>query len=408
MPVEVRPCPPERRSDWARAVEGAFGEEVTDEAYRWYEPLQEPERVDAVFDGERIVGGASSSAFRFTVPGGELSASAITAVGVLPTHRRRGLMRSLMRRQLDDAHERGEPLSALWASEGSIYQRFGYGPGTFSARIDVETSRTSFLRPFEAEGGLSLIDRSEAARRFPPVYERIRSERAGLFARSETWWERTVLADEKWQREGSGPLFCAVHEVGGDDEGYATYRVRQGWEASGSTAVIEVGELVAATPRSHRALWRFLFDVDLIRAVKASRLAIDDPVLFLVEEPRRLGMALSDALWLRLVDVAASLGARSYAADGELVVELADDFCPWNAGRWRLTVDGGRAACHKAERADPELLLAADDLAAAYLGAVSFRRLAAALRIEECRDGALGRADAMFAVERAPWCPQEF
>src|SRR5262245_9642979 len=99
------------------------------------------ERVHAAWEGERAVGGASALPLLLTVPGGRLPAAGVTAVGVLPTHRRRGILRALMRAQLDDCRRRGEPVAYLWATEDTIYGRFGYGIASVSGEIEIARER---------------------------------------------------------------------------------------------------------------------------------------------------------------------------------------------------------------------------------------------------------------------------
>ena len=162
-------------------------------------------------------------------------------------------------------------------------------------------------------------------------------------------------------------------------------------------------EALADSPAATRALWRYLLDLDIATAVKATLLPVDHPLLFLVTEPRRLNLRLGDSLWLRIVDVARALSRRSYGPGGALVLEIKDAFCPWNTGRYRL-VDG---AAERTEAA-PDLTLAADTLGAAYMGAFGFTQLAQAGRVVEHRPGALREADLLFLGERAPWIPEVF
>ena len=312
-----------------------------------------------------------------------------------------------MRRQLDDVRERGEPVAILWASEGGIYQPFGYGLASLGGSIDVERSRTAFRVPFEPEGRTRLVDREEANAVFPDVFERVRAERPGFFARSAEWWELEVLADPERHRRGAGPKFYALHEVDGRAEGYTIYRIRHGWDMRVARSTLEVRELKATSTRATRELWRFVFDVDLIHAIRADHLEPDHPLLLMLAEPRRLGFTLSDALWLRIVDLPRALTARGYRAPGSVVFDVADAFCPWNAGRWRLEADEGAARVERTSD-DAEIALEAADLAAAYLGAFTFAELVRAGRVAELSPGAVERADRTFATALAPWCPQVF
>ena len=193
-----------------------------------------------------------------------------------------------------------------------------------------------------------------------------------------------------------------LHDVGGTIDGYARYAIRGGEENE-----VSVLDLMAATPAAHLDLWRYLLDIDLMSRVESWNVAVDDPVLLAIAEPRKLEMTMGDALWLRIVDLAPALAARRYRADGRVVFEVADEFCPWNHGRWSLTVEAG---VPYAEPAADSADVACDvtDLAAAYLGGFSFAQLAAAARVSELAPGGIERADALLRTDRAPWCPRVF
>ena len=405
MTIEVK-----RHSGGAReffqSAEIAFGEQFEVDDLPVLEPLFEQDRALAAHDGDRMVGNATIISFDLTVPGGTLAAAGVSAVGVQPTHRRRGILRQMMRRQIDDIHERGEPLAVLWASEGSIYQRFGYGLATLAAGIEVDRSRTAFRLPHTPSGSIRIVTREEAGELFPPLYERLLGTRAGFFTRSPAFWNSLFYDPERWRR-GGGPAFHVVHEVDGTVDGYARYRIYGDWEPSGSKSRLVVTELMSQNPAAHLDLWRFLFDVDLMATVAGRFLAVDDPLLLAVAEPRRLRFTVGDALWLRLVDVAAALVGRRYAGSGRVVIELHDEFCPWNAGIWALDVDDGTAAVEQA--AEPAgLELDITDLAAIYLGAFTVGQLLAAGRGREIVAGSAARLDGLLRSDRAPWCPAVF
>jgi predicted acetyltransferase len=409
MPLDVRPYPVDADyRPFSEAVARGFSEGATEADIRDWERLSERDRLHAAYDGERVVGGAGAFTFKLTVPGGTVGAAGVTAVAVAPTHRRRGLLRELMRQQIDDVRARGEPVAILWASEGSIYQRFGYGLATLSARFEIERARTTYRYPVDAAGQIRYVDAEEASRLFPPVYDALRAEWPGFFDRTPAWWEIEVLGDPERHRGGAGPKFYAVYEADGRPEGYLIYRVRHEWDFRGSKSILEVRELIPTSFRAMRDLWRFVFDVDLMHTIRAERLQSDHPLLLMLAEPRRLGLTLSDALWLRLVDLPAALSSRSFHGEGAVVFDVRDEFCPWNAGRLRLEVGGGRGEARSDGRKEADIAVDVTDLAAAYLGAFTFRDLLDAGRISEQKPGAVGRADALFQVDRRPWCPQVF
>lgn len=406
MAIEIVPFAGESLRPWIEAGEIPFGGDVPEEAYEEWSELLERERLLSALDGTRIVGTAAAFSFRLTVPGGELPAAGVTAVAVLPTHRRRGILRSMMRVQIDDVHARGEPLAILFASEPAIYPRFGYGLASTSTSFDIERIHAAFRDAPQAEGTIRLLTAGEAAIALPPVYDAIRRSRPGFHDRSETWWRTEVLSDAPFRRRGAGPQMLALYEVDGVAEGYARYRIKDDWDDRGPRFTLLVREVEASTDRAFRDIWRYLFDVDLVHNIQAVRQPPDQPLVLLLADPRRLGLRIADGLWVRLVDVRAALAGRGYAGTGSLVVELGDAFCPWNAGRWHLDVAGATTV----ERTDlaPDLEIAATDLGSAYLGGFSLSDLARAGRVRELRPGALARADALFATPRPPWCPQVF
>jgi predicted acetyltransferase len=392
--------------EFFQSAEIAFGEQFELDDLPVLEPLFEADRALAAHDGDRIVGNATILSFDLTVAGGSLPAAGVSAVGVQPTHRRRGILRQMMRRQLDEIHERGEPLAVLWASEGSIYQRFGYGLATLGAGIEVERGRTAFRLPHAPSGPIRFVTREEAGELFPQVYDRVLPTRVGFFTRSAAFWNSLFYDPERWRR-GAGPAFYVVHEADGAVDGYARYRIHGDWESSGSRSRLVVMELIAESPGAHLDLWRFLFDVDLIATVTGRFLAADDPLLLAVAEPRRLRFTVGDALWLRLVDVKEALIGRRYAGSGRVVIEVRDDFCQWNAGAWALEVADGSATAERTDDA-AELALDVTDLAAVYLGAFTVAELLAASRGRELRAGGAPVLDGLLRSDVAPWCPAVF
>ncbi len=377
-----------------------FGPPTEDQLDRWLRVL-ELERMHAAFEAVEIVGGAGAFTFDLSVPGGSLPCAGVTIVGTYPTHRRRGVLRSLMRAQLDDVHERSEPIAALWASEEPIYGRYGYGLASWGGEVSIRRDANAFARPLERRGQARFVSADEAKELFPPVWEALRAERPGLFARREAWWEtrRLRIPDE----EAANPRRFVALELDAGIQAYAIYRTKPSFEAGVPAGSLEVLEALGMNPQATAEIWRFLLDVDWIETVSASLLPPDHPLFLLLAYPRRARYRMADALWLRLVDVGAALSGRAYADSGSVVFEVRDAFCPWNEGRWRVA--GGVAA-----RTDEpaELALDVDALGSAYLGAVSFAQLRGALRVEELAAGAAVRADAMFAWRPLPWCPEIF
>jgi predicted acetyltransferase len=380
-----------------------FAGEPTDESIERFGRVLPVERMRAAFDGDRIVGGAGTFAFDMTVPGGSLPCAGVTVVAVDPTHRRRGVLTQMMRTQLDEAHELGEPIAALWASEAAIYGRYGYGLASMAGEIQIPRERTAFGVPVPQGEPARFVSIEEGLERFPAIYDRVLAETPGMPSRSRDWWEFRILADPEARRFGGGPARRVLIEDGRESLAYAIYHHHSGFEYGSSTGSVRVVEAFGATPAATAAIWRYLLDIDWIATVNASLLPLDHPLFLLLAEPRRARFTIGDALWVRLVDVGAALSGRGYAQDGEAVFELTDSFCPWNEGRWRLAA--GRAERTKAEA---DLRLTVNELGSVFLGGFTFDQLARAGLLEELRGGGIGRADAIFRSDRLPWCPEIF
>src|SRR2546430_3406815 len=404
MPFDVRPVRNLEEFGAAFLAIGQYFGATTEEdrMLRWVDQLG-LDRMHAALSDGAIVGGAAAFTFNMTVPGGDLPTAGISVVGVYPTHRRRGILRSLMRAQLDDVHERGEPMAALWASEEPIYGRFGYGLAGFCGEIALPHEYTAFAQTIEPTGTLRFLEPDEVLEAIPPVFERVRADWPGMFSRNRLWWERREIEDPEDRRDGAGPKRWVAYEQDGSIEGFAIYRHKPGWEHGSTVAELRVLEALGIGAEAVRDLWAFLLAIDWKATVKAWLLPPDHPLFLLLASPRRLRFRLGDSLWVRLVDVGAALSARRYSSDDSLVLGVTDDFCPWNAGRWKL--EGGTAARTKD---DPALRLPVQSLGSAFLGGVQFAALARAGRVEEAREGALARADGLFRWDRLPSCSHIF
>ncbi len=402
MPIEIRNPSEDELHSAVGAVYMAFGEALHDEDFERNRKTMPTDRIHTAYDDGRPVGLAAAYPFELTIPGGQVPAGGVTWVGVLPSHRRRGILRELMRRQLDDLRDRGDPLAILWASEPAIYGRFGYGISAPNVSMEAETARFCFRDDPGPSGSVRLIDRDEALKLFPPIYERVRLTTAGMFARSADYWTQYKLADPEHWRHGAGPKFFAVLELDGAAEAYATYRIKQDWQQGIPHGEVQIMDASATSSRATRELWRFIFGIDLVTKVEHAMFDAGSPLFLMVEDARRLHLRVSDGLWLRFVDLQAALAARSFAADVPVVLEVRDELCPWNAGRWRIG-DGVEKTSDAAE-----LELDGKDLASVYLGAFDFHRLADAERVRELRPGALERASALFRTARPPYCPEVF
>lgn len=377
-----------------------FGSRPTEETGARFARVLRPERMHVAEEGSVIVGGASAFEFQLTVPGAIVPAAGVTIVGVLPTHRRRGVLTKLMRAQLDDVHERGETLACLWSSEAPIYGRFGYGMAALCGEIDIERVYAGFRGPPEHGGTFRLLGLEEALEAIPPVYARVAAETPGMFARPREWWEARVLADPVERRDGAGEMARVVLERAGEAIAYGLYRLKMEWADGSSTGQIQVVEAMGLSPEATAGIWRHLLDIDWMERLQAWLLPVDHPLFLLLEQPRRMRFRIGDSLWVRLVDVGAALAARRHRGEEDVVLQVEDAFCPWNEGRYRL--DGSKTA------AAADLSLDVSDLASVYLGGFAFGQLLRARRVEELREGAVARADAALRPDRAPWCPEIF
>ncbi|MFF4419864.1 GNAT family N-acetyltransferase [Streptomyces sp. NPDC001549] len=411
MTLEMRALKSDEWDVWYDHLELAFGG-VPDspEERELYKSLTEADRSLGVWDGDTCVGAAGAFSFRLSVPGGAaVPAAGVTMVGVSPTHRRRGVLTSLMRRQLDDIRAGDEPLAVLTASDPAIYGRFGYGTATYALAVDIDTTRVRLSVPPGTDGvRLRLVDPGRALADCERVYAALVPTRPGMPAR-QPGWERLPLLDPDAMRGGGSPLKCVVAErEDGEVIGYARYRVKPDWDPTGSDGKVEVRDLDALDPAACAALWRYLFSIDLTWTVRAQRRPVDDPVLHLVSDVRRSRPRTRDSLHVRLVDLAAALEARTYGAPVDVVVEVRDAFCPWNEGRWRLSVDAkGAARCTRTEE-PADLELSVRELGSAYLGGITLTSLAGAGLVRELRPGALTEASRAFAGDVAPWLPHGF
>src|SRR5262249_21513338 len=365
-----------------------------------YLPL---DRMHAAFEDGKIVGGSGVYPLEMTVPGGPMRCAGVTIVGVLPTHRRRGILRRMMTAQLADVRERGEPIASLWASEDTIYGRYGYGAASqclhvLFPRVSAELQSGTPPR----EGRVRLVDHEEALRAFPHMYERIRRRRTGFILRSNEWWKSRILDDNEWRRGGAGPMNRVLLEIDGRAAGYAIYRIYQHqteWKRT-----LRVLEALGLDPQATREIWRFLLGIDWMDEIQMRLLPVDHELWHLVARPRLLGAKLFDALWVRPIDVGTALSGRSYATDGRVTLEIVSDpLFEENVGTW--TIAGGRA---RPSSRRPDVRLDVQALGSVFLGGFSFAELARGDRVEEAARGGLARADAMFRTDAAPWCPEIF
>jgi predicted acetyltransferase len=410
MDIEIRPITPDQSREFAGVMGVAFGETIDDAELADHMLGFEFDRSFAAFDGDRIVGTGGADSMDLTLPGQTtIPVGGLTAISVLPTHRRRGILRAMILHHFEEVESRGEPVSVLNASESLIYGRFGYGLATTFADYEIDPRRGQFLRPPAAtRGRLRLLDPDETAKVLPAFYDRYRRGQPGELSRKPDWWD-IYARDPEWTRQGASRHFDVVYESEpGRVDGWVSYRVEPRWPNGLAANLVKVRMLVGLTPEAEAAVWRYLLDLDLAGAVRLHDRPVDEPVRWRLADPRRLRVVEhGDQLWARLLDVPGALAARRYAVEGELVLEVTDAVRPRNQGRFRLQGGPDGAACEPT-RAEPDLAVDVTDLGAVYLGGASLATLARAERVAELTPGALGRADRMFAAEPPPICTTHF
>lgn len=386
---------------------GFGGDPDTDEAaVERFEAIFEYDRTLAAFDDGDIVGTGAAFSLGLTVPGGaQVPMGGTTVVTVQPTHRRRGVLRSLMDHHLDDVAVHGEPLAGLWASESSIYGRFGYGPATYR-NIASMNSKTVEVIGGLAKGSVRLIDAGEAEPTLRAVYEQARPGRAGMLTRSDAWWTHRLMADPSAWRGGKSERRYLLHEEDGQVTGYATYRQKSNWEDFHSNGLVDVTEVISTTPAAHSGIWSFLTNVDLFPNVEWWNMPVDDSLPMKITDPRRVRRKITDALWVRIMDVPTAMGARGYEYDGHVIFAIEDSTRPQNTGTYRLEVSGGEGHCERVSGA-AEVVFEADVLGHLYLGAGDALAMASAGRIEG-DPGAITRLHRIMRSDRQPWCPEVF
>ncbi|NUW35870.1 GNAT family N-acetyltransferase [Nonomuraea sp. SMC257] len=407
------PIRPIGEAEWGAAaavLQEAFGWRPSPAQDERFRAETEFDRTLAAFDGDDIAGLTAAFSLTMTVPGGrQLPVAGVTAVSVLPSHRRRGILSSLMRRQLADVRERGESVAALYASEAAIYGRFGYGRAASQLRFGIRTHETAFVpgAPHDPALRMRVVTPEERRADFARVFASVVTRRPGLYARRSATWD-AVLADTDADQRGAGPLRAIVAEDDGGVRGYALFRIRPSWDEDGlPDGELQLRELFAADPAAYALLWRGVLDRDLITRVEAEGRPVDDPIIALLADARRLRARWSDELWVRVVEVDKALSARSYAAPVDLVVEVEDEVCPWNARRWRLTADPAGAECKPVEE-EPDVSLPVAALGSAYLGdGLLVAQLDAGL-LRERTPGAVRELAAAMTWSPKPWAGLTF
>ncbi|MYY03920.1 MULTISPECIES: GNAT family N-acetyltransferase [unclassified Streptomyces] len=381
---------------------GQFPETPVAEGGRWWSALEMERGLLAVAPDGKPVGTAAAYSFELTLPGRiPVPAAGVTAVGVLPSHRRRGVLSAMMRHQLTEVRARGEFLSVLLASEAPIYGRFGYGPATSTARLTVQRHKAALaapraLAPAADDGSVEVMRRAECGEILEAVYDRYRRAQPGALSRPPRWWALGAGQPPV----SPAPRYVAVHrDADGTADGYASYSLG----SVGEQSTLTVDETIAADDAVFTALARYALGHDLVSRIVFRHVPPEHPLRWQLADVRAGEVGgHTDWLWVRLLDVPRALTARGWFTDGELVLDVDDPFLGEH-GRYLLTVRDGRADCVPTDRR-PDLSLDVRDLGAVYLGGTSPSTLVRAGHIRAHHPGAAAVADALFATDRSPHC----
>jgi predicted acetyltransferase len=405
-PFTIRTITPEEFGSWERVIGATFGFDNRPEEQEVWKKRAEFDRYFAAFDGEDMVGTGGAFTLSMAIPGGaSLSFGGVTAIATQPTHRRRGVCSAIMRRLHDQAVERGEVISALWAAESRIYRRFGYGVAIEGCSLRIERAHAALADDRPPSGRLRLVGDEEARTVFPGVYARATVGIPGTVHRGDPDWELYFYDPESW-RDGATAHRYVVYERDGGPAGYALYRQKEEWEQSHPRSEVRIGDLQAVDGEAYRALWRYCLSMDLVLMIKARTRRLREPLALLLEDPRRLQEVRSDNIWLRLLDVAGALAARRYAVEGEVVLEVVHGFSPEAEGRFLLRGGPDGAECTRTRRS-AQVTISSADLAAAYLGDARLNDLAWLGRVQGDPE-AVGRAQCMLQWPVQPWCTVHF
>ncbi|HJS71913.1 MAG TPA: GNAT family N-acetyltransferase [Acidimicrobiia bacterium] len=391
----------------SRLSRGFGGDADSDEtSAERFAAIFEYDRTLAAFDGDDIIGTGAAFSLGVTVPGGAtVPMGGTTVISVQPTHRRRGVLRALMDRHLADVAERGEPIAGLWASESSIYGRFGYGPASYRHKASIEAKAIEFFEDAE-KGSVRLIDPDHAGPILKDVYEAVRPTRAGMLTRSQDWWTHRLLSDPtSWRGNKSSLRYATFHE-GEEVTGYASYRQKENWEDFLANGEVSVTEVFTTTPRAHTGLWQFLTNIDLFPNLEWWNMPIDDPLVAKVTDSRRVKRTLIDALWIRIMDIPAALSARSYESAGVVTFEVHDATRPDSSGTYRLECRDGIGTCERVG-VSADLVFDTSVLGHLYLGGGDAATMAAAGRVEGDLES-VRTLHRLFHTDQPPWCPEVF
>lgn len=406
----MNPIPVDEVRPWLAALAttllgNPYEDEFTRRVERWQRDWS-PERTWGYRDHGRWVATLATEPRTLTIPGPggttrDIETDALTAVTVAATHRRRGMLTTMITESLQAAKDRGDALSILIAAEWPIYGRFGYAPAVLDTGYVYHPRRPHAALPAPPAGSVRQVEAAELGEIAPAVFDAARRLRPGQVDRRSPWWDR-VLNLDGYQPIGKQPNWV-LHEGPDGPDGLLGWRVTRDFELTGEMGAIEVPQFIAASDTAYLDMWGYLSGIDVVGEILLDDRPVDEPIRWHLRDGRALAHKHTfDFLWLRLLDVPVALAARSYAMPGEIVLDVVDDdLGGYGSGRFHLKADETSAVCEPtSESAD--LRISQRALAACYLGGHRLRQAVLA-GVEERTSGALDRADVMFSVPLAPW-----
>jgi len=401
MAIEIRAIAKDEVARFREALMMTFGSdpdnETTDEQFL---AVLDPAQAWAAFDAGVIVATAATFNFEVSLPGGNaMPMAGLTMVTVRPSHRRRGILRELMRHHLDDARARNYPVSGLWASDARIYGRFGYGLAAYCDVYEIANAHQLVVAAGRELDGIEWLEEPRARETLPALYARATAARPLAVRRSDEWWRERRFLETGWSRGGASRRRYVVARRGGELVGYLAFRQRGKFTDGMPDGRVEINELIASDGQAEATLWRFACSIDLFPTVAYWNAPADDALPWLADDMRRIKRRRADNVWLRIEDIPRTLSARGYTDDGHLRIAIAD-------ATYELDVTDGRGTCARTTK-PADLVCSAPTLATLYTGCARASELA---RAELVRGDAraLALADRLFATPLAPWCPEMF
>ncbi|MEO8106279.1 MAG: GNAT family N-acetyltransferase [Actinomycetes bacterium] len=415
MPVEIRNYMVgfTGRLDALRTVQ-TFGETVFGEPTH-EEDLTSPaygvvddDRAFLAWDGDVVAGTCANFSLQTSTPGGSLPTAGVTWIGVLPTHRRRGVMSQMLTTLHEDGMARNEPIAALWAADAAIYGRFGYGVATQRLSIEIPHAPSALQgAPSDPSLRLRMVDTADDFALTAPIYEDAGRRRGGVLAIDDKW-NAAHIYDPPHYRDGATRTQTVVAEDDDGVRGFLRYALKESWPtgrfAEGSVVVRRLMSLDAA---AHAALWSYCFSLDLMTKTTWWNLPVDDPVLSWLEHSRQTTRQVNDAMWVRILDLPTALSGRAYATDIDVTLKVTDSKFAQNAGTWRLSGGPDGASC-KRTSSDADLCMDIRTLSSILLGGPTLMSHGHAGWVGEQTHGALAATSAAFGADWAAYCPFVF